>query len=114
MKFVKFHAFMIYREKIRWLWIKMDIKEAVQVAKQALLDVFDDIDKPTFRLEEVVLNDSSDWKITLSYQRLTKVGADQNGFTLLAAAMNKSRTYKVVIVGKHTGEVKAIKMYKDE
>lgn len=93
----------------------MNIKEAVEIAKKALLDVFEEADPNSFRLEEVVLDDFSDWKITLSYQiQSIKTNEGVNGLSLLAMALSKGRSYKIVMVNKHSGEVKAIKMYQNE
>lgn len=90
--------------------IAMELKEAVEAAKQQLIVIFDIEDKNSVRLEEVELNDHSNWVITLSYMQKSDPNAS-TGLMAIAAAINaNTRTYKVVTINKQSGGVESIKI----
>lgn len=91
----------------------IEVKEAVQIAKDALGVVFESEQPHSIRLEEVVLNDSSDWVITLSYFRTSASLEDASPMAVIGAALSHKRVYKVLTVSKSGGEVKSIKMRED-
>jgi len=90
----------------------VEVKEAVQKAKVELLELFaDEAMASTVRLEEVVLSDSSDWMITLSYLRSHTLDAGSGGLAAVAASLAAPRrVYKIVQMRKSTGEIVSIKM----
>ncbi|OTU44205.1 hypothetical protein CAT37_09200 [Acinetobacter pittii] len=92
----------------------IDIKEAVQIAKDNLAIVFESEGPNSIRLEEVVLDDYSNWIITLSYQRTKQISDDATPLALFGAALANKRFFKVVVVSKNNGEVKSIKMRSDD
>ena len=109
----KVYQYVLYKLKKSHGKFVMNVQEAVANAKTALVDLFASEDPRGIRLEEVVLDDSSNWKITLSYARQAGL---ENGDNMLASvinSMNVKRAYKVVTIDKSTGEVKAIKIRDD-
>lgn len=91
----------------------VEVKDAVQIAKDTLEVVFGAEQPYSTRLEEVVLNNQSDWVITLSYLRSYPSHEDVSTLSIIGAALSNKRVYKVVTVSKGTGEVKSIKMRED-
>lgn len=90
----------------------MNAKEAIQIAKIGLLDMFEGEDPQDIRLEEIEQNNIGQWVVTLSY--LQKPSARENsGLMAIAAAINVSnRAYKLVTVNTR-GEVESIKIRKN-
>ncbi|WP_180176691.1 MULTISPECIES: hypothetical protein [unclassified Acinetobacter] len=95
----------------------MDIQEAIEVAKAELLRIFAAEKPKSIRLEEVELDDSRDWVITLSYLHQADPSNDVSstlGLMAIAAALNSNtRSYKKVIINKNTGQVESIKIHKN-
>lgn len=90
----------------------MNAKEAIQVAKTGLLDMFEDEDPQDIRLEEIEQNNIGNWVITLSYFQKPS-SRDNSGLMAIAAAINvNNRTYKLVTVNT-MGEVESIKIRKN-
>ena len=76
----------------------MDVKEAVELAKKHIANLFSNEGITNLGLEEVEYDDARDqWRITLGFSRAW----DQQGFvvTALGPAAIK-RTYKVVLIDK--------------
>lgn len=88
----------------------IDVKQAVQIAKETLETIFETEEPSNIRLEEVVLDNNSDWVITLSYLRKVGTYDDMNPFATITANLSNRRTFKVVKVSKSGGEVKSIKI----
>lgn len=94
--------------------MSIEVKEAVQIAKDTLHTVFSSEEPYSIRLEEVVLDNYSDWIITLSYLRNAVSPEDTSPLAILGASLSSKRSYKVVKVSKSNGEVKSIKMREDD
>lgn len=90
----------------------MNAKEAIQVAKIGLLDMFESEDPQDIRLEEIEQDNMGRWVVTLSY--FQKPSERENlGLMAIAAAINVSnRAYKLVIVNTE-GDVESIKIRKN-
>lgn len=84
----------------------MDVREAVKLAKQYLLELFSEEPVSYVGLEEVDFDDESEeWIITLSFARLWEA-------TPLPSALGKppeDRHYKVFRISDRDGRVKTIK-----
>lgn len=73
----------------------MDVKEAVDLAKQHVADLFAKEGLVNLGLEEVEYDDARElWRITVGFSRAW----DQQGVALLVGPAK--RTYKVVIIDK--------------
>lgn len=89
----------------------LDVKEAVQVAKNAAVDFLaDDTELQELLLEEVELDDAHNlWLITLGFNV-----PDKSPLHGLGAALSGrspfTRKYKVFSVDSETGKVKAMKI----
>jgi hypothetical protein len=84
----------------------IDVKEAVQRAKQYLTELFSSEQPQFLRLEEVELSeDESTWRITLSFFPGTAPGS-------LAAALGvqEKREYKTVAIRATDGQVQSVKI----
>lgn len=92
----------------------VEIKDAVQIAKDTLHVVFGSEEPYSIRLEEVILDNYNDWVITLSYLRKGISPDETSAMAILGAALSSKRAYKVVKVSKKDGEVKSIKMREDD
>lgn len=92
----------------------IEVKDAVQIAKDTLNTVFDSEEPYSIRLEEVVLDNRNDWVITLSYLRKAVSPDDASPLAFLGATLSTKRAFKVVKVSKRYGEVKSIKMREDD
>ncbi|MFL9479681.1 hypothetical protein ACKEN4_10595 [Acinetobacter baumannii] len=92
----------------------IDIKTAVNIAKEHLALVFESEEPRSIRLEEVVLDDYENWIITLSYTRNSLQGVEPSPLAILGASLSNKRYFKVVTVSKSIGEVKSIKMRSDD
>lgn len=90
--------------------IIMNAKEAIEIAKIELLNIFEDASPNELRLEEIELQHSNKWVITLSYIQ-DRTPTETVGLLAIAAAMNlHNRVFKVVTVNKSTGVVESIKI----
>lgn len=88
----------------------MDVHDAITLAQSTLASLFNK-EASLIRLEEVDMEDSSIFKITMSFTQRGNTETDNsNGLLAIAAAMNaNSRTYKTVKIRKSNGEVLSIK-----
>lgn len=83
----------------------MDVREAVQTAKQYLGDLFSDEELLNVGLEEVDF-DGVAWRITLGFSR----SWDQKGPLVAALAERRlARSYKVLRIIDETGVVESLK-----
>lgn len=83
----------------------MDVREAVQTAKEYLGDLFCDEELFNVGLEEVDF-DGVAWKITLGFSR----SWDQKGPLVAALAESRlGRSYKVLRIIDETGKVESLK-----
>ena len=76
---------------------QMDAKAAVKIAKECVVDTFDDENANSPRLEEIRI-DGTTWKVTISFLRAG---------TSLAHVLG-GRVFKVVEINDHTGQVRAV------
>ena len=84
----------------------MDVKEAVSVAKGYLTEVFEEERITDIGLEEIEFRSSdSTWEITLGFSRPW----DQRIGALLRERQAPARSYKVVRIKDHSGEVQSLK-----
>ncbi|MDC4504780.1 hypothetical protein NQ775_13135 [Acinetobacter baumannii] len=84
----------------------IDIKTAVNIAKENLAVVFESEEPRSIRLEEVILDDYNNWIITLSYTRNNLQSAESTAVAILGASLSKKRYFKVVTLSKDSGDVK--------
>ena len=76
----------------------MNVKEAVDLAKQHVADLFAKEGLINLGLEEVEYDDARDqWRITLGFSRSWD---HQQGMLAALAASATRRTYKIVIIAK--------------
>lgn len=86
----------------------MNVKEAVSLAKQHLLDLFADEKLTNVGLEEIEFNKSADeWVVTLGFSR--PWDEPRNTLAAIAQAPHLRRTYKVMRVSNGSGEVVSMK-----
>jgi hypothetical protein len=88
----------------------MDVKEAVNVAKNYIADLFRDEGIINLGLEEVEFDDrSSSWNVTIGFSRPW----DRRITTIITAFTQQegspSRSYKVVRIDDNTKEVRSVK-----
>ncbi|MDC4980788.1 hypothetical protein OHW06_17665, partial [Acinetobacter baumannii] len=83
----------------------MDVHDAINLAQETVATLFNK-NTSSIRLEEVDMEDSSVFKITMSFIQKGNTETDNaNGLLAIAAAMNaNSRTYKIVKIRKSNGE----------
>jgi hypothetical protein len=88
----------------------MDVHDAITLAQETVATLFNK-NTSSIRLEEVDMEDSSVFKITMSFIQKGNTETDNaNGLMAIAAAMNaNSRTYKIVKIRKSNGEVLSVK-----
>ncbi|HFG6919722.1 hypothetical protein ACJOWW_13065 [Acinetobacter baumannii] len=88
----------------------MDVHDAINLAQETVATLFNK-NTSSIRLEEVDMEDSSVFKITMSFIQKGNTETDNaNGLLAIAAAMNaNSRTYKIVKIRKSNGEVLSVK-----
>ena len=85
----------------------MDVKEAIQVAREYVTDLFAGEEIMDVGLEEVVFDELSDtWKITVGFSRPWDRSAS---VTRRISQEYLRRSYKVVSVNDTTEEVESIK-----
>ena len=90
----------------------MEVRDAVQAAKQYLSSVFAEEDTSNTRLEEVEYSSADNaWKVTFSFLRPT--GTMSSAELMMPESMrpgrNVRRDYKVVTVDSHSGQATAVK-----
>ena len=85
----------------------MDVREAVQSAKQHLLELFNSEPISYVGLEEIEFDDEAqEWIITLSFARIWEVGPLP---TALGKSPPENRHYKVFRISDLDGRVKSVK-----
>ena len=81
----------------------MDVKEAVQTARDFITDLFEDEQISNVGLEEFVFDDAADeWRITIGFARPWNL---QNELRRLG----EGRSYKMVCIDDVSGEVTSVK-----
>lgn len=87
----------------------MDVKQAVQVAKSYLIELYGDTDEKIKHvgLEEVVFDDdASSWKITIGFSRTWEY---RNALSAVMDDGGHARAYKVVEINDSDGQVISLK-----
>ena len=91
----------------------MDVKEAAQMARKYVADVFADDEISSVGLEEVEFDDGAAvWRITLSFLRPTGTMTDLDiiaGMPRAGRSRNVRRLYKTVNVDDESGRVISVK-----
>jgi hypothetical protein len=86
----------------------MDVKEAVKLAKEHVLDLFADENIINLGLEEVELNEhEQEWVVTLGFSR--PWDEPRNTLASLAESNLPHRSYKIVRIYDQSGMVSCIK-----
>lgn len=81
----------------------METKEAVKVAKEYIIDVFDDEKISDVGLEEIKFNHRlAAWEITIGFSRPW----DRSGSTVLPSP--RQRSYKVVHINDGDGQITSV------
>ena len=80
----------------------MEVKEAVRVAKECVVELFSGEGIENVGLEEIDLDHGDCWKITIGFPRAW----DRNISSVLAG--QKSRSYKVVRLSDEDGRIVSI------
>ena len=84
----------------------MDVKEAVQTAKEYLLDLFEGEQITNVGLEEVVFEELSDcWKITIGFSRPWD---HKSTLRVTLGDGLPARSYKVLSVNDDSGKVESL------
>ena len=84
----------------------MDVKEAVQVAKEYLTDLYEGEEITNVGLEEVVFEDrSNSWKITIGFSRPWD---HKNALVATLADARSLRSYKVLSIKDDSGKVESL------
>ena len=84
----------------------MDVKQAVQLAKTHLTEIFSDESIANIGLEEVDFDDLNQvWEITIGFSRFW----GRMGDVISALDGNAARTFKVVRIKDETGDVLSVK-----
>ncbi len=85
----------------------MDVKEAAQMSREYVADLFGDEGISEVRLEEVVIDDGTgDWRITIGFNRRAVHPPGSLG-ERLRLDLSRERAYKVVRLNRH-GEVSSV------
>lgn len=86
---------------------KMDVKEAVRVAKEYAMHIFAEDGISNFGLEEVEYDaDDDEWLITVGFSR--PWSSSRNALSALTGEVSQKRLYRVVRIDS-TGEVISVK-----
>jgi hypothetical protein len=86
----------------------IDVKEAVQRARQYLMELFSDEQPQLVRLEEVELSeDEGTWRITLSFFPGT---APKSLAAALGLPVPEQREYKTVAIRAADGKVQSVRI----
>ncbi|MFC2996819.1 hypothetical protein ACFODO_16450 [Acinetobacter sichuanensis] len=113
MFFEKLRHLMLNVSKFILQKVVMEAKDSIRLAKASLLDMFEDEKPLDVRLEEIELDDSDKWLVTLSYYK-EPTGQSTTGLMAIASALNSaSRDYKVITIDKNSGKVESIKIRKN-
>ena len=84
----------------------MDVKEAVQTAKEYLTDLYEGEQITNVGLEEVVFEDrSNSWKITIGFSRPWD---HKNALVATLADARSLRSYKVLSIKDDSGKVESL------
>lgn len=90
----------------------VDVKQAVGLAKQHILDLFADEEVSNLGLEEVEFDDQGkNWLVTLGFSR--PWDAPRNALVALASEAYARRTYKIVRISDAQHRVLAINAYEE-
>ena len=85
----------------------MDVKQAVQIAKQYVSELFEGEPITNVGLEEVVYEDESDtWKITIGFSRPWHRKNPMTASERLASPFERS--YKVVEINDESGNIESL------
>ncbi len=85
----------------------MNVKEAVKMAKEYVLDLFVEEEINNLGLEEVEFYESEQiWSVTVGFSRPWEV---PNNTILAALAKPTGRSYKIVRIDDKAGQVKSVK-----
>lgn len=85
----------------------MDVKQAVQIAKQYVSDLFEGEPIANIGLEEVVYEDESNtWKITVGFSRPWHRKSPLTAAEMLGGPFE--RAYKVVQIDDGTGKIESL------
>ena len=88
----------------------MNVKEAVKIAKEHVLDLFAEEEISNLGLEEVEYDDNTEeWFVTLGFSR--PWDEPRNTLASLAQASTPNRSYKIVRIHSGSEQVKDIKNY---
>lgn len=86
----------------------MDVKQAVGLAKQYLLELLADENLSNVGLEEVDFDDqTNEWFVTIGFSR--PWDEPRNAFVALAQSSGPRRDYKVVRISNGTEQVLSVK-----
>ena len=85
---------------------QMDVKKAVQTAKEYIKKIFDDENIQWVSLEEIVFEDTRHtWKVTIGFSRAWGV---MGAVSSLTGGPSGGRTFKVVQIDDRTGHVVSV------
>lgn len=93
-----------------------DAHKAIQAAKNAALEYYQEPGIEDIRLEEVELAEDEDiWRVTLSFRfrdlvPVHKVGTEDEFEEFLRESRYKDREYKIFEIWSNTGEVRSMKI----
>ncbi len=91
----------------------VNVKQAVQAAREHISDLFGDEQPYNIGLEEVFYNEADDaWEVTIGFSRPWKEqpAGVANSAANIFQPPQTGRDYKVVRVDGRTGEVRSVKM----
>lgn len=91
---------------------RLNAKEAVEAAKEYLLELYEPEEVPNLRLEEVeLLPDGRFWRVTLSFRSPDKEQVQPSAFNPLGENIVRlKRDFKVVELDAETREVRSMKI----
>ena len=85
-----------------------DVKDAIRMAKEYVINLFDEEQIRDVGLEEVKLNhDTNTWEITIGFARPWEQGGSQQ--YPFDEVGNPARSYKAIHIGRETGRIKSLK-----
>jgi hypothetical protein len=88
----------------------MDVREAVNLARRHVLDLFGSEEISNLGLEEVEFDDASGvWNITVGFSRPWDKVSGGRGLAALAQAETLNRSYKIVRIQDATRRVLSVK-----
>ena len=83
----------------------MDVKKAVDIAKSYIIDLFKDEELSNLGLEEVELDETNEWYVTLGFSRPW----DKPNTAVAVLAGGTHRSYKTVRISDQSGAVLSVK-----